>query len=249
MRLEEVFKCRVIHLYKAYIYVRMDINIGILLAALGITVLEMSEATAVGMALYADSRSSSAYGAVSLGVITVLIPTMLVGNYITLLPILYVRLVSATLLLYFGQRLAKSARRAFRFQRQGPHAAPKHGETEKGILSTAYSVGLVEAFEAAIVLVALFPENYDSTGFGLVGGLIIVIFAAYLLRSQIRKVKQATVKTAVSAILLSFAAFWYMESFASISDLYLIPMFALFYVIIYFFATRGLGNAGKPQAS
>ncbi len=227
----------------------MDFNIGILLAALGITVLEMSEATAVGMALYADSRSSSAYGAVSLGVVTVLIPTMVVGNFITLLPIFYVRLVSATLLLYFGQRLAKSARRAYRFQRQGPPSQQKHEEGEKGVLATAYSVGLVEAFEAAIVLVALFPENYDSTGVGLLLGIAIVVVAAYLLRSQIRKVKQATVKTAVSAILLSFAAFWYAESFAGVSDLYLIPLFALFYVLVYLFATRGLDSVKDAQAS
>ncbi len=227
----------------------MVFNIGILLAALGITVLEMSEATAVGMALYADSRSSSAYGAVSLGVITIFIPTMIVGNYIALLPIFYVRLVSATLLLYFGQRLAKSSRRAFKFQRQGPSGQQKHEESEKGVLATAYSVGLVEAFEAAIVLVALFPENYDSTGIGLLAGIAIVVIAAYLLRTHIRKVKQAIVKTSVSAILLSFAAFWYAESFANVSDLYLIPLFAVFYVLVYLFATRGLDRTVKPQAA
>ncbi len=217
----------------------MSINIAILLAALGITVLEMSEATAVGMALYADSRNATAYGAVSLGVLTVFIPTMLVGNYIDLLPIFYVRLVSATLLLYFGQRLAKSAKRAYRFQRVGPTEGGKHEESQKGILATAYSVGLVEAFEAAIVLVALFPENYDSTGIGLMGGVVLVIISAYLLRSQIRKVKQATVKTAVSAILLSFAAFWYAESATQLDDLLLIPLFILFYLVVYAFATRG----------
>lgn len=227
----------------------MDFNIGILLAALGITVLEMSEATAVGMALYADTKSTSAYGAVSLGVITVLVPTMLVGNYITLLPIFYVRLVSATLLLYFGQRLAKSAKRAFGFQRNGFPGSQKHEEPEKGVLATAYSVGLVEAFEAAIVLVALFPENYDSTGLGLIVGIVIVIGAAYTLRSQIRKVKQATVKTAVSAILLSFAAFWYAESFLRVSDVYLIPLFALFYILVYLFASGwGVGSSG-PESS
>lgn len=227
----------------------MDYNIAILLAALGITVLEMSEATAVGMALYADSKAISAYGAVTLGVVTVFIPTMLVGNYIDLLPIFYVRIISATLLLYFGQRLAKSARRAFNFQRNGPGGSAKQEESEKGILATAYSVGVVEAFEAAIVLVALFPENYDSTAVGLGAGLVLVVLAAYLLRTQIRKVKQATVKTAVSAILLSFAAFWYAESFISINDLALIPLFAVFYVLVYFFATMNLKKKPLKQTA
>ncbi len=225
----------------------MSINVAILLAALGITVLEMSEATAVGMALYADSRNISAYGAVTLGVLTVFIPTMLVGSYITFLPIFFVRIVSATLLLYFGQRLARSARRAFRFQRNGPSGNGKHEENERGVIATAYSVGLVEAFEAAIVLVALFPENYDSTGIGLLSGVVLVIISAYILRSQIRKVKQATVKTAVSAILLSFAAFWYLESAVPLNDFLLIPLFAVFYIIVYFFATHGLEKDGKAQ--
>lgn len=226
----------------------MDLNIAILLAAMGITVLEMSEASAVGMALYADTRKMIAYGAVILGVVTVMIPTMLVGSYIDLLPVLYVRLASATLLLYFGQRLAKSARRSFRFQRIGPPRDGGHSGPEKGLLITGYSVGLVEAFEAAIVLVALFPENYDSTGIGLAIGAVIVVIAAFLLRTQVRKVKQATIKTAVSALLLSFSAFWYAESVTSMNDFLLIPMFALFYLAVYLFATykipAGIATSG-----
>lgn len=229
----------------------MQLNVAILLAAMGITVLEMSEASAVGMALYADTRKTSAYGAVALGVLTVFIPTMLVGSYIDLLPILVVRVVSATLLLYFGLRLVRSARRSFRFQRTGPPANGGHQEEERGILATGYSVGLVEAFEAAIVLVALFPEGYDSTGIGLAAGLVIVLAAAYALRSQVRKVKQAAIKTAVSAMLLSFAAFWYAESATSISDLLLIPLFAGFYLLVYFVASHGIpartSKAGVSQ--
>lgn len=227
----------------------MNINLAILLAAMGITVLEMSEATAVGMALYADSRKVSAYGAVSLGVLVVFIPTMLAGNFIALLPLLYVRLASATLLLYFGQRLARSARRSFRFQRTGPPGRSSHSETEKGVLATAFSVGLVEAFEAAIVLVALFPENYDSTGIGLAAGVLAVVAAAYVLRSQIRKVKQATVKTSVSALLLSFSFFWYFETFLTVNDFILIPLFAVFYVVVYAYATRGIPLKPSPSAA
>lgn len=219
----------------------MRFDLAIMLAAMGITLLEMSEASAMGMALYADSRRIAAYGAVILGVVTVMIPTVVAGNYIALLPLTYVRLASAALLLYFGVRLIRSARRSFKFQRLGPpKGGGKHGEAEKGILATGYSVGLVEAFEAAIVLIALFPQNFDSTGIGVIVGGIIVVGAAYILRTQIRKVKQATVKTAVSSLLLSFSLFWYIETVYALDDLYLIPMFAAFYLIVYGIATRGV---------
>jgi uncharacterized membrane protein len=105
---------------------------------------------------------------------------------------------------------------------------------------TGYSVGLVEAFEAAIVLIALFPQNFDSTGIGVVTGGIIVVISAYILRSQIRKVKQATVKTGVSSLLLSFSLFWYVETFYSLNDLFLIPIFIVFYLIVYSIATAGI---------
>ncbi len=219
----------------------MQFDLAIMLAAMGITLLEMSEASAMGMALYADSRRIAAYGAVILGVFTVLIPTVVAGNYIALLPITYVRLASATLLLYFGLRLIRSARRSFKFQRMGPpKGGGKHDEAEKGIMLTGYSVGVVEAFEAAIVLIALFPQNFDSTGIGVIAGGILVVIAAYTLRAQIRKVKQATVKTAVSSLLLSFALFWYIETVYALNDIFLIPMFVVFYITVFGVATRGI---------
>ncbi len=228
----------------------MQFDLAIMLAALGITLLEMSEASAMGMALYADSRKVSAYGAVVLGVVTVMIPTVVAGNFIALLPIVYVRIASATLLLYFGTRLIRSARRSFKFQRIGPpKGGGKHEEAEKGILITGYSVGLVEAFEAAIVLIALFPQNFDSTGIGVIIGGIAVVISAYVLRSQIRKVKQATVKTAVSSLLLSFSLFWYVETFYSLNDLFLIPIFVLFYLLVYGIATRGIPRKRIEPAS
>lgn len=225
----------------------MRFDLAIMLAAMGITLLEMSEASAMGMALYADSKKVTAFGAVILGVFTIMVPTVVAGNYIALLPILYVRLASATLLLYFGTRLIRSARRSFKFQRLGPpRGGGKHEDVEKGILATGYSVGVVEAFEAAIVLIALFPQNFDSTGIGVVAGGVAVIIAAYMLRAQIRKVKQATVKTAVSSLLLSFSMFWYVETVYALNDLFLIPMFVGFYLLVYGIATRGI-HAPAPS--
>ncbi len=223
----------------------MEIEVAILLAAMGITLLEMSEASAVGLALYAEAKSPAPFLAVSLGVITVLIPTALAGNFIALFPLFYVRIISAVLLLYFGQRLMKSARRSMKYQRIG-FPQGKHEAESKSVISTAYSVGMVEAFEAAIVLVALFPENYDSTLIGLVLGIIAVIAAVYILRNQVRKVKQANMKVAVSALLLSFSLFWFIESVHAISDLFLLPFFVIFFLVVYYYATRNLPS-GKSE--
>ncbi len=214
----------------------------IFLAALGITMLELSEASAVGMALYADRKDSKVYGAVAGGVLVILIPTALVGNFITIFPLFYVRIFSATLLLYFGLRLVRSARRSVRFSLLAARGAPPphHEEGNRSAVATAFSVGMVEAFEAAIVIVALLPNSFTSTLYGVFAGAIVVIAASYVLRSQVRKVKQANMKVAVSAILLTFSLFWYIESVRVISDLYLLPLFILFFLIVYYVSHRGL---------
>ncbi|HYB03192.1 MAG TPA: hypothetical protein VED17_01930, partial [Nitrososphaerales archaeon] len=112
-------------------------------------------------------------------------------------------------------------------------------EPDKGIFYTGFSVGAIEAFEAAIVLVGLLPHNYTSTLIGLASGIIIVIAATYLLRNQVRKVKQANMKVVVSAILLSFATFWFAETiFPSLSDLMLVPLFVAFALIVRWIANR-----------
>ncbi len=207
----------------------------VFLAAMGITLLEISEASAVALALYAEG-GSKAFVYVSLGIAIVLIITFIVGQEISLLPILFVRLVAGFLLLYFGIRLARSARRAVLRSRK-ENGNPEEN-VERGLFYTGFSVGAVEAFEAAIVLVALIPINYTSTFLGLVVGLIIVAIATVILRTQIRKIKQANMKIAVSALLLSFSLFWVLEAFIEISDLYLILFFAIFFIGVYLFAHR-----------
>ena len=228
------------------------IDPGIFLAAMGITLLEMAEASAVGIVLATDSKNNVPYLAAIAGVLTILIPTAVAGNYISLLPRIYVLLASALLLLYFGIRLIKSARRSFKFQILGPSKnGGGHENIEKGVAITAYSVGVTEAFEAAIVLIALFPQNYSSTLIGLVAGSILVVIFAIILKTSIRKVKQAIMKAAVSAILLTFSAFWFWESYAVISntaspdELFLIPLFVVFFAFVYYVASMNI----RPKAS
>ncbi|MGP8057114.1 MAG: hypothetical protein ACLP9K_05900 [Nitrososphaerales archaeon] len=221
----------------------MVFDLAIFLTAIGITTLELAEAAAVGLALFADSGKYSAFLYVALGTIAVLIPTFLVGSAIALLPEVYIRLVGGVLLLYFGTRLVRSARRSVLKMRTGGF---KEEEFVKGIMYTGFSVGAIEAFEAAIVLVGLLPNNFASTSLGLTGGVVIVIVSTYVLRNQVRKIKQANMKVVVSALLLSFSVFWFGEAVMVLSDLVLIPLFAVFVLAVHQIANRS--SAATPQA-
>lgn len=226
----------------------MPFDIPIYLAALGITTLELTEAAAVGLALYADSRNHNAFLYVALGVITVLIPTILVGEAIRLLPKDYILIIGGVLLAYFGQRLIKSARRSVYFSRKG---STKVDTFERGIMFTGFSVGAIEAFEAAIVLVGLMPVNFGSSLGGLGTGIAIVIVATYILRNQVRKIKQAIMKVVVSSLLMSFSCLWFGEliwdlfSLGQLNDLVLIPLFLVWFAIIYWYANRPFPESGE----
>jgi uncharacterized membrane protein len=224
---------------------------GIFLAAAGITTLELVEAAAVGLALYAESGRSSAFLFVAAGVLVVFIPTLLVGGLISYLPEQYVRLIGGILLLYFGLRLTKSARRSVVASRT---TGFKSEPFERGVMYTGFSVGAVEAFEAAIVLVGLLPVNFSSAGIGIITGVVVVVASTYILRAQVRRVKQANMKVVVAGLLLAFATFWFGEtvmlvaygtSFSQVEDLLLVPLFAIFAFGVHRFANRPV----PPQKS
>jgi uncharacterized membrane protein len=223
----------------------LTFDVGIFFAALGITTLEVVETAAVALALHASTGRSAVFGYAALGTLAVFAPMFVLGALITLLPYSLIKVIGGFLLLYFGLRLARSARRAVIRARRG--AAAQQDHLEKGVMSTAFSVGAVEAFEAAIVLVGLLPNDFQSTVFGMGCGLAIVTASAMALRSQVRKVKQADMKVVVSALLLSFSTFWFVEALTELSDLALIPLFALFVTIVYEFATRAPGERDEPS--
>jgi uncharacterized membrane protein len=213
----------------------LSFDVAIFFAALGITTLELVEASAVGLALYGDSKRPSAFLFVALGVVAVFVPMFALGALIMLLPDSYVKLLGGALLLYFGLRLVGSARRSvLRSRTEGVG----HETFEKGIFATGFSVGAIEAFEAAIVLVGLLPNDYQSTVVGIGVGVLVVVGATYALRNQVRKVKQADTKVVVSALLLSFSALWFGEVLVEVSDLVLIPLFLVFATAVYFIANR-----------
>jgi len=207
----------------------------IFFAALGITLLELVETAAVTLALHAHSGRNAVYLYAGLGTAAVLAPTFAVGSLIDLLPDVLVRVTAAVLLLYFGQRLAKSARRTVLNARRGRQF---HEQFERGTMATAFSVGAVEAFEAAIVLVGLLPNGFQATVLGMATGMLLVVVSTYVLRAQVRKVKQADMKIAVSALLFSFSTFWFGEAVAPVDDVVLVPLFFAYLGVVYWFAKR-----------
>ena len=213
----------------------MFVDPAIFLAAMGITLLEISEASAVGLAISSEG-GNKVFLYVALGVLIVLVIAFAVGQQMARLPIVYIRIVAGVLLLYFGLRLTRSARRAvLRSRSSVPY---KEEGIEKGVFYTAFSVGLVEAFEAAIVLIALIPNNFYSTLYGMTLGLVVVVLGTVILKSQVRKIKQANMKVVVAALLLSFSVFWFAEAVITVSDLWLVPLFIIFGLAVYFFAHR-----------
>jgi uncharacterized membrane protein len=243
----------------------------IFFAALGITMLEIVEASAVGLALYGESRRPIAFLFVALGIVAVFGPLFVVGTLFSYLPVVYVKLIGGVLLLYFGQRLLKSARRAVLNARRNKTSSEHF---EKGIAATGFSVGAIEAFEAAIVLVGLLPANFQSTVLGMGSGIVVVVAATYALKNQVRKVKQANMKIVVSALLLSFATLWFVEvaiiysgilyvpisrrltesgptlfsimtSPTNLENLLLIPFFIIYVVAVYKFANRPSPEAAQ----
>lgn len=219
----------------------------IFLAALGITTLELVETSAVALALHSHSGKDAVYLYAAIGTVVVFIPMFALGALITLLPDVVVKLTAGVLLLYFGQRLARSARRAVLNARKG---VTFQEHFERSTMATAFSVGAVEAFEAAIVLVGLLPNGFQPTVFGMATGIGIVVVSTYILRDHVRKVKQADMKIAVSALLFSFATFWLGEAVTPLDDLILIPLFLVYLVAVYTFANRrSPGVVATPEPS
>ncbi len=222
----------------------------IFLAALGITTLELVETAAVSLALHAHSGKNAVYLYAALGTVVVFAPMFVLGALIELLPDAIVKLTAGVLLLYFAQRLAKSARRTVLNARKGFHF---HEEFHRGTMATAFSVGAIEAFEAAIVLVGLLPNGFQPTVLGMASGIAMVAVSTYVLRDHVRKVKQADMKIAVSALLFSFSTFWFGEAVVPLDDLILVPLFLLFVAAVYRFANRPSPKvaplAGASEAS
>ena len=202
---------------------------GVFFAALGISLLELSEAgavTAIYQGLYRGFRPVLYSLA---GVLLVLIPTFTVGRYIVYLPLDYVLAASAVILFYFGYRLLRSARRYFKRMNKGGG-----GEEKRGDLAVVFTVSAIEAFEAALVLIALIPKSYASTLMGTLIAAAVVVVLTALIKNQIARIRLPHLKYVLSSLLFSLGTLWAMEATGlEITDLVLLPLFLAYLGINY----------------
>ena len=187
--------------------------------------MELSEAgavTAIYQAAYKGWRPTLYSIA---GVAAVLVPTFIVGKYIVLLPLQYVLGVSAVLF-YFGYRLLRSSRRYFKGIR-------KTGEEKKEGVGVVFAVSVTEAFEAALVIVALIPKSYFSalSGTLIAGGSVVALTIA--LKDQIAKIRLPHLKFVLSSLLFSLGTMWGIEIFMDMSELFLLALFVAWLGINY----------------
>jgi uncharacterized membrane protein len=206
-------------------------DISIFLAAFGISILELSEAGAVAVIYRGIFNSNKPYIYAILGVLTVLIPTFLLGSFISLLPLNYVLIVAGVVLFYFGYKLLRSARRAIKGLRK-----PHEKEKEESI-AVVYTIGATEAFEAALVIIALIPQNYVSTLIGTLSASLVVVVLTMILKSQIMKIRIPQLKYALSALLFSLGSLWFGEVFIGMDEIFL-PLFFIIYLAVNYILIR-----------
>ncbi len=204
-------------------------DIGVFLAALGISVLELTEAGAIAAIYHNIYKNNLPFLYAIAGVAIVLIPTFTVGRLIYLVPINYVLITSSLILFYFGYRLIKSARRSFKRIKRGKE------EKEEG-LSVVFTISAVEGLEASLVILALIPQSYLSSLLGTILAIFIVVVLTAALKSQVAKVRLPHLKFVLSALLFSLGTLWLGEVLFNLDEIFLFVFFivylALNYIII-----------------
>ncbi len=202
----------------------MDVDFGVFLASLGISLLELSEAGAVAVIYKGIYKSNLAYVYAIAGVLLVLVPTFALGRFLRYLPLDYVLVVSGAILLYFGYKLLRSARRSIKgVKRQG-------GEEREGLL-VVFSVAATEGFEAALVVISLIPQSFSSALLGTITASFIVVALTYALKARVMKIRVPQLKLVLSALLFSLGTLWLGEVALGIDELYL-PVFFVGYLAL-----------------
>ncbi|MCH4815707.1 MAG: hypothetical protein QXY87_08565 [Saccharolobus sp.] len=197
-------------------------DVSVFLAALGISLLELTEAGAIAAIYHNIYKNNLPFIYAVLGVAVVLIPTFTVGRLIYLVPLNYVLLASAVILFYFGYRLIRSARRSFKGIR-------KKGEEKEEGLSVVFTVSAIEGFEAALVILALIPQSYSSALMGAILASFLVVVLTAILKSQVARIRLPHLKFVLSALLFSLGTLWISEVVFDIPDV-ILPLFFLAYL-------------------
>jgi Ca2+/H+ antiporter, TMEM165/GDT1 family len=218
------------------------ISIGPLLAAFIITLIEMAEVVALVFAFSADHVSvrSSALGAVA-GSTVVGAVAAAFGAVLITLPTSLLLYAAAVVLVAFGLFLLRSTLRSYRKLHQPPPApgtasAPAKASAHAAQFAGGFSIGVVEMVETVIVLIALAAAGFwFSAVVGAAAAIVVLVGVAAVLHDRVRRIKTPQLKLIGTALLFTFAVFWGGDA-AGVSwpgaDLFLIPLFVVFFVVI-----------------
>lgn len=207
-------------------------DLGVFLASLGISLLELSEAGAIAAIYHNIFKNNTPFIYAILGVLVVLVPTFTLGKFIYLIPINYFLLGASVILFYFGYRLIRSARRYFKRQFK-----KKEEKEEKEGIGVVFTVSAIEGLEASLVILALLPQSYLSALYGaILAGIIVVILTA-IMKAQISRIRLPHLKFVLSALLFSLGSLWIGEVVVGIDEIFL-PILFLVYLGVNFILVK-----------
>jgi Ca2+/H+ antiporter, TMEM165/GDT1 family len=215
----------------------VDLYFPAVAAAFLITIIEMTEVVALVFAFGSEHGTvrHGALGAIS-GTAVVAVITLVSGVALLALPRDWLLWSAAIVLAAFGVFLFRSTLKSYRRLAAGPtHGAPS-ASSRTMQFAGGFSVGVVEAVETVIVLIALAAAGYGFSALvgALVGGVLLVGVAA-VLHERVRRIKVPTLKVIATSLLFSFALFWGGEA-AGVrwpgADLILIPLVAVGIVVV-----------------
>ena len=210
------------------------IYVPVLLAALLVTVLELTEVVALVFALSADAESirHGALGAVA-GCAVVAGLALGSGAALLALPHDILLWASAAVLYAFGVFLFRSTRRTYRRLRAAQLAASPPGPPPHRAVQFAggFTVGAVESTEVVVVLLALTAAGYGGSAIvGAVVGAVLLVAATFAVGERVRRIKVPWLKLGATSVVFAFAVFWTGEALGRSwpgSDLFLIPLVLL----------------------
>jgi uncharacterized membrane protein len=201
-----------------------------LLAAFLITLLEMTEVVILVITVSADHPSvrPGATGAV-VGVAGVSLVAVGVGAALDVVSHTYLLWVSAVLLAGFGVVLFRSTLKSYRRAAMPPGMTPPSQFGGTLLFGAGATSGAVEATEVVVVLLGITAAGYAFSAIvgALAGGALLIVLA-FLVHERLRRIKVPALKWVGTAMLFTFATFWFGEAAGFPwpgSDLFLVPLY------------------------
>jgi Ca2+/H+ antiporter, TMEM165/GDT1 family len=212
----------------------IGLDVGAILVALVITILELTEVVALVFALGAGEGTvrHGALGATA-GVAVVGGVSLGVGTAILALPHAALLWASAVVLAGFGVFLFRSTLKTYRRDRAAAAGGAAAATKPQAALQFAggFTVGAVETTEVVVVLLALAAAGEGASAvIGSVAGGVVLVAAAFAVHERMRRIKTRYLKLGATAMVLTFAVFWTGEAAGFAwpgSDLFLVPIFVL----------------------